>query len=393
MPKNWMHYDKSSILNELANAKGAVFSLTSIPYQRRWVEALQEIQLKLEVAGTSKIEGADFAGDELDVALRQKPRRELLTRSQRQAHAAVRAYRWIVTIPNDHPINEDLICEMHRQIVTGADDDHCPAGKIRERDQNVTFGTPRHRGAEGGEECKKAFSELVRATQKEFVMHDQLIQALALHYHFGAMHPFLDGNGRTARVLEALMLGRAGLRDTAFIAMSNYYYDEKKAYLASLSEVRALGHDLTSFLKFGLQGIALQCERLAKEIRRNISKELFRSLMHDLFTRLISPRKRVVATRQLAVLEFLLKEDEVEFEELVLQMSNTYRRVRSPRKALVRDVNHLSAIGAVEVLKDEDERYSVNIRLEWPSEITESEFFKRVKRLPKAKTHLFLAAS
>ena len=56
--------------------------------------------------------------------------------------------------------------------------------------------------------------------------HDILIQALAAHYHFAAMHPFLDGNGRTARALEALMLGGAGLRDTCFIAMSNYYYEE-----------------------------------------------------------------------------------------------------------------------------------------------------------------------
>ena len=50
--------------------------------------------------------------------------------------------------------------------------------------------------------------------------HDPIIQALAAHYHVAAMHPFLDGNGRTARALEALMLQRAGLRDTCFIAMS-----------------------------------------------------------------------------------------------------------------------------------------------------------------------------
>lgn len=51
------------------------------------------------------------------------------------------------------------------------------------------------------------------------------------------MHPFLDGNGRTARAVEALMLQRAGLRDALFIAMSNYYYDEKTVYLAALAEV------------------------------------------------------------------------------------------------------------------------------------------------------------
>jgi Fic family protein len=38
-----------------------------------------------------------------------------------------------------------------------------------------------------------------------------VIQALALRYHFAAMHSFMDGNGRTARALEALMLQRVGL--------------------------------------------------------------------------------------------------------------------------------------------------------------------------------------
>ncbi len=79
------------------------------------------------------------------------------------------------------------------------------------------------------------------------------------------MHPFLDGNGRTARALEALVLQRAGLRDTAFIAMSNYYYEEKAAYLDVLAEVRSQNHDLTPFINFGLKGIALQCDRSSRK--------------------------------------------------------------------------------------------------------------------------------
>ena len=94
----------------------------------------------------------------------------------------------------------------------------------------------------------------MKAVQQEFPQHDLLIQALALHYHFAALHPFLDGNGRTARAVEALMLQRAGLRDSLFIAMSNYYYDEKEAYLTKLKEVREREHDLTPFLHFGLKG-------------------------------------------------------------------------------------------------------------------------------------------
>jgi len=47
---------------------------------------------------------------------------------------------------------------------------------------------------------------LCNAAQTIYRGHDPLIQALAMHYHFASMHPFLDGNGRSARALETLML-------------------------------------------------------------------------------------------------------------------------------------------------------------------------------------------
>jgi Fic family protein len=381
-------------VNELAEAKGAIIALKTIPFQRRWVEALQEMQLKLEVAGTSKIEGADFAGDELDIAMKETPE-QLLTRSQRQAHAAMQTYRWIPTIPNDKPITKDLICEMHRRIITGADEDRCGPGMIRERDHNVTFGVPRHRGAEGGSECHQAFDAMIEAVQKGFGEHDELVQALALHYHFAAMHPFDDGNGRTARVLEALLLQRAGMRDATFIAMSNFYYDEKKSYLDSLAAVRQLDYDLTPFLKFGLRGIALQSQRLAGEIRRHVSREVFRSLMHDLFGRLQTKRKRVIAKRQIAILEHLLTFTEIEWHVLYRDIIKLYGDVKNPGKAMIRDLNHLLALRTIayryeSTEKGQDQRMILWARLEWPSEITETEFFRKISTFPRVKESLFI---
>src|SRR6266545_3442562 len=267
-PPHWIHYRSADVFQSLVEAKAAILSLKAIPYQRDWVEDLQKIQLKMEVAGTSRIEGAEFTDRELDVALDPRERAtDLLTRSQRQARAAAETYRWISTVPDDYPVSEDFIREVHRRMVVGCDDDHCPPGRIRNRDENVTFGFPRHRGCEGGEPCQRAFSALAQAVQTEYRGHDPLIQAMALHYHFAAMHPFLDGNGRSARALEALILQRAGLRETAFIAMSNYNYTEKPAYLAVLADVRSVDHDLTAFINFGLKGVAIQCERLFREIK------------------------------------------------------------------------------------------------------------------------------
>ncbi len=394
-PHTWIKYDGSSLVRELTEAKASILSLTTVPFQRSWAEALQDIQLKVEVAGTSRIEGASFTEGELEAAIASDAPEELMTRSQRQARAAANTYRWISALPADRPIDASLITEIHRRIVTGCDDDHCPPGELRGDGYNVVFGSPSHRGAEGGQECCQAFESLMEALRTEFREHDPLIQAFALHYHFGSMHPFLDGNGRTARAVEALMLQRMGLRDTLFIALSNYYYDEKPIYLKSLSSVRQANHDLTEFLRFCLRGITVQCKRLMDVINNNIRKALFRDMMNDLFGRLVSPRKRVLAKRQLTILNYLLNIDRIELMKLYSALEVHYIKLNKPLDAFMRDLNNLIALRAVGVdrLKEKSgskPKFQLFARLDWPTQISETDFFKRIDELSTAKTYQFL---
>jgi Fic family protein len=391
MPASWIRYELGEVLRELLDAKAAILALTRMPYQKSWAEELQKLQLKREVAGTSRIEGAEFTEKELDAAMRETPE-QLATRSQRQAAAAVATYRWIASLPGGRPVDEGLMLEVHRRLVAGCDDDHCPPGTLRQRGDNVTFGAPRHRGAEGGNECAAAFRGLAEAARTAFQSHDPLIQALALHYHLAAMHPFLDGNGRSARALEALMLQRTGLRDTLFIAMSNYYYENKAAYLTALNEAGAAGHDLTPFLKFALKGIGTQCGLLFEEIRLHVVKALFRNTVTDLFGRLQSPRKRVMTSRHVQLLNLLLDEGEITLRELTTKTKHLYL-VRNPHKALNRDLNYLIRLLALRArLSAATDEWLLTVNLEWPTVITESEFFKRVKEMPKAKLHGFLSS-
>ena len=394
LPSHWFKYRPADIHEELLNAKAFILALQAIPFQRRWVKSIQEIQLKMEVGASSKIEGADFAGNELETAIRSETPEQLLTRSQRQASAAARTYKWIATVPDDSPISVDLITHIHRLIITDCDDDHCEPGAVRRGDDQVMFGIPKHRGARAGDECMEALERLTKDFQTTFKDHDPLIQALALHYHFAAIHPFSDGNGRTARVLEALALQRAGLRDSLFIAMSNYYYDEKSAYLPAMAGVRADDHDLTLFLKFGLKGIALQTRRLTNLVKNAVSKELFRGLMGDLFSRLKSTRKRVIVKRQLMVLNQLLDRDgEVEFSRLAEEVTPYYASRKNAMLAIVRDVNRLGALGAITIRREDTPHkrpaFWIAADLNWPSRITDTEFFAALERLPKSKTSTF----
>ncbi len=233
--------------------------------------------------------------------------------------------------------------------------------------------------------------KLTEAVGTVFRGHDPLIQALALHYHFAAIHPFLDGNGRTARALEALMLQRTGLRDTLFIAMSNYYYENKVGYLNALHEAGDAGHDLTAFLKFALRGIERQCRRLFDEIKLQVSKALFRNTVTDLFGRLQTQRKRAISERQVRLLNLLLDVDDITLAELAKRTVHIYT-VKEPWKALIRDLNYLIELKAIAAAAlAEGAGYRISIRLEWPTQITETEFFRQVKAMPKAKVHGFLS--
>jgi Fic family protein len=393
LPKRWILYDAKAIMEALVEAKSAVRALTTLPYQKSWVEALQELQLKREVAGTSRIEGAEFTERELEEAVRPNiSPEELLTRSQRQANAAMHTYRWIMGLPPDRPITSELVREVHRRVVTGCDEDHCPPGVLRGRDINVHFGIPQHRGAEGGPACEAAFSGLLQAVQTEFRGHDPLVQAMALHYHLAAMHPFLDGNGRTVRALEALMLRRAGLTDRAFVAMSNYYYDEKPTYLRILSEVRQGGHDLTQFLIFALNGVRIQCERLTAEIRKQMQRALFRDTMYSLFHRLKTKRKRVIGARQIEILKILLEEDSIKLHDFFIRVRPYYASLKNMFPALSRDCEQLEAIGAIQAnwVEAGSDADLVSINLDWPQQIDESEFLRKMKAMPKGKTFKFL---
>lgn len=385
-PLQWIRFDASRILQPLADAKAAVYALAHTPFQRSWVERLQAAQIRIEIAGTLRMEGAEFSDQELDTAIRAEAGEELLTRSQRQARAAAHAYAWIARLTADRPLTNALIRDIHRQVVTGCDDDGCEPGALRGRGENVTFGTPPHGGSEGGPECLAAFDGLVAALLHQFRDHDPLIQAVAAHYHLAAMHPFRDGNGRTARVFESLLLQRAGLRSHAFIAMSNYYFENKTRYFRTLAEVRAAGHELSAFLDFGLTGIATQCRRLLADVRREMQKALFRNTMYELFNGLENTRKRAMGARQLRILDALLESGEVASEQLWRRVSAAYAPLKSPAKIYARDLVALSSVRAITVRKHDTSgaapRSLVRANLEWPAEVTEAEFLRRLSRLP-----------
>jgi Fic family protein len=100
-----------------------------------------------------------------------------------------------------------------------------------------------------------------------------LIAGLA-HYQFATIHPYLDGNGRTARLLATLILRRAGFGLQGIYSLDEHYAKDLGAYYAALtvgSHNYYMGRaeaDLTPFLTFFCEGMAEAFSAISSAVER-----------------------------------------------------------------------------------------------------------------------------
>jgi hypothetical protein len=86
------------------------------------------------------------------------------------------------------------------------------------------------------------------------------------------------------------------------------------------------------------------------------------------------------------VLNLLLDEGDLPVDRIPNLVRHFYL-VKNPVKALIRDLNQLLELGAISVGSGPEHVFSIN--LDWPTQITETEFFERVKNMPKVKLRWF----
>lgn len=88
---------------------------------------------------------------------------------------------------------------------------------------------------------------------------DPLVVAAAAHYHFEAIHPFEDGNGRTGRMLINLQMVHADLLDVPVVHISQYINAHKSTYYRLLRETTSDGK-LKEFVRFMLKAFTTQAD-------------------------------------------------------------------------------------------------------------------------------------
>ena len=108
---------------------------------------------------------------------------------------------------------------------------------------------------------------------------DPLLRMAIAHHQFETIHPFYDGNGRTGRILNLLMLQREGLLDLPVLYLSRYITSTKSQYYQLLQSTRET-RDWVDWCVYIVKGVAITAK---SEIRliRNL-RELMQTTKHRL---------------------------------------------------------------------------------------------------------------
>lgn len=93
-----------------------------------------------------------------------------------------------------------------------------------------------------------------------------------VHYEIARIHPFIDGNGRTARLLATLILYLSGFDHRRIFALDDYYDRDRQAYYAALKTAQTSDGDITLWLEYFTDGVAYSVKEAKDAVLKVSSK-------------------------------------------------------------------------------------------------------------------------
>lgn len=219
----------------------------------RWQWHIHTEEMLLEEPITSaQLEGASttrkVAKELLDSGRMPKDKSEVMVVNNYRLMKAVKQHL-------DQPLDVALILRLHHIATEGAIENNAISGKFRQDDdivitdydgQIIHQPPPWHTLPALMQAC----CDFINHNDGAFV--HPIIKAVILHFLIGFIHPFGDGNGRTARSLFYWYLQKSGFEHFDYISISRLLHKAPKQYAQSYLNTETDGLDMTYFIAYQL---------------------------------------------------------------------------------------------------------------------------------------------
>lgn len=212
-----------------------------------------------EATQSSKIEGTQTKMEEAIMNEEDVPldRRD----DWAEVHNYINAMNEAVTQLNQLPFSSRLIRLVHKALMQGVRGKNKTPGEYRYSQNwiggnninDAIFIPPVHT------EIPELIGDIENFVHNEELCIPDLIKIAIIHYQFETIHPFLDGNGRTGRLLITLYLVSKGLLKRPILYLSDYLERHRNTYYQCIMRART-ENDITSWVKFFLKGVILTAE-------------------------------------------------------------------------------------------------------------------------------------
>jgi Fic family protein len=337
----------------LGEAQSKCQHIAGVPLQPKVASRLHLIYLARGIQATTAIEGNTLTEKEViervEKKLKLPPSREYLGKEVDNILQACN--RMLKDLEHDRPLklSTTLIEQLNAQVLRDLKlDPGVVPGEIRKH----SVGVGPYRGAPW-EDCRYLLDKLCDwlnsgdfdAPPGEEIIYG-LIKSIVAHVYLAWIHPFGDGNGRTARLLEVMFLLEAGVPSAAAHLLSNHYNLTRSEYYRQLDQTSKSNGDLLPFIQYAVTGFVDQLREQIAAVQDQQLQVSWVNYVHEQF----GAQKTSADRRQRdLVLAMSGKRDFIkpsEIKQLTPEIAVAYAGKTS--KTISRDLNRLKKKGLIE---------------------------------------------
>jgi Fic family protein len=297
----------TKINKELVEIERVRGFLDALKLDSDWFVDMQKQALILESHHSAHIEGTALSFEQAKSILEGKKVAGVSRDDEKELLNYKKAMDFISKyLGKEDPISEGIIRELHKILVKGVRGENAEPGNYRKiqnyvvnsRTREVVYTPP------GPLDVPHLMREFTEWVNKSVDVSSILVAGIA-QFQFVHIHPFIDGNGRTARILSTLILYKTGYDFKRLFTISEYYDKDRPAYYQAIQSVRRRNMDMTSWLEYFVEGLRSQMS----EIRQK-GEEIIK---HD--TLLKEAKKTGINQRQEKALKQLIRKGKITVNE------------------------------------------------------------------------------